>query len=439
MVDANTAARVLPRWEEVAGYLDQLTSGPTPAQAAVAEKLAIEIPSQLPAAVAAAVIRHRLADVFLERQPNDRDVPEVLGEIEDELGVARTRELLTGTRDEVTAWFAARYALKTARALRILRPEIGDVVECTGWAGGERRLVSSIGNSGRVYMKRHPPRSAWPNHLTIVARVGSAKYSEIVQSIDASIRNASVSTSTNFDNFKALDEYLLRSHAPAPEGVRALEEILESGERLEAPLQSLLTKYPELLAATVVGNWRTYVIPKPRLGAEYVPDFLVLGINSLGPQWVTVEIEAASHKITNKDKTLSPPTRHAVNQISSWREWLTTNVAYVQNEHKLYGLTNRAPGLVIIGRGDPSADRVASRAASGEESNIAIHSWDWLLRNARNLSSDPMGFSSFAVKNVDRVNHVSPGENSAPDGNLLAEWDDLVADWQAGDADEVNL
>ena len=76
--------------------------------------------------------------------------------------------------------------------------------------------------------------------------------------------------------------------------------MLESGEKREEPLQKVLTQYPELLASTVVGGWKTFVIPKPRLGSEYVPDFLVLGINSVGPQWVTIEIEGARHKILTK-------------------------------------------------------------------------------------------------------------------------------------------
>jgi hypothetical protein len=72
------------------------------------------------------------------------------------------------------------------------------------------------------------------------------------------------------------------------------------------------------------------------------------------------------------------------------------NIAYAHNEHHLYGLTNRVPGLVVIGRDDPRAERAASRAQSGEGSQIDIHSWDWLLRHAQRLAADSLHLSDFA-------------------------------------------
>ncbi|GLK17323.1 hypothetical protein GCM10017602_18050 [Herbiconiux flava] len=150
----------------------------------------------------------------------------------------------------------------------------------------------------------------------------------------------------------------------------------------------------------VIGNWKTFVIPQPRLGAELVPDFLVLGFNSLGPQWVTVEIEAARHKILNRHGRLSGPSNHAVQQIQDWREWLTDHIAYAQTEHHLHGLTNRAPGLVIIGRDSPSSQRQAARAQSEEDARIAVHSWDWLLRNAQARIQNPLAPSQFALANL---------------------------------------
>ena len=83
--------------------------------------------------------------------------------------------------------------------------------------------------------------------------------------------------------------------------------------------------------------------------------------------------------------------------------WLTRNVAYAQGELHLYGLTNQAPGLVIIGRDDPSAERNASRAQSAEEPRIAIHSWDWLLRHARNLSANVVRVSKFGGRTLSSV------------------------------------
>lgn len=390
----------VPRWQEVAERLESLAAAPTAQQVATAAALSIPLGADVPAPVAAVVIRHGLGASLLENMKEDAEIPEALGKLEEELSVPTTSALLTGTRAEVSALFEARYMLLTARGLRSSQPSVGDVVESAGWQTGERRVISSIGANGRVYMKRLPARAAWPNHLTTVARVGAAGHAEAVSAVDAAVRNATVSTSTSFENYRALSEFELTSHIPSAEAIRQLEELLESGEQREEPFQRLITRHPALLAATVMGGWKTYVIPKPRLGSEYVPDFLVLGLNSIGPQWVTVEIEGARHPVVLQNGELPEQTRHAIKQIEDWRDWLTSNVAYVQAEKGLHGLTNRAPGLVVIGRRDPAPTRQSSRARVGEQARIEVHSWDWILRSAQNLAANALRVSDFAVDNV---------------------------------------
>lgn len=402
----------MPRWKHVASQLEAAATGPLEEQFATATALGLSLPKGMPATVAAVVLKDHLAGVLLEGLGRESEIPESLVELERELGIADPAVLVTGSAAEVSAWFAARYMLMTARGLKATKPGIEDVVTSEAWPG-ERRVVSSIGDDGRVYMKGRPPRRAWPNRLKIIARPGQAKYRKEVLAIEASLLNSASYMRMNLDRFDALQEYKLPSHVPSPEAVRALEELLERGEPKEEPFQTLLTQYPSLLAATVVGASGTYVIPKQRLGAEHVPDFLVLGINSLGPQWLLVEIEAARHRLVIKDGSLSGPTRHAIKQIQDWSEWLTTNVAYAHNEKNLYGITNRAPGLVIIGRDEPTTQRQASRARSQESEQISIHSWDWVLRSARNLSAKPTGFSYLARRNAEGGSE--PRLDSPPD------------------------
>jgi hypothetical protein len=418
----------LPRWQLIADRLETLVAGPSAEQLIVATRLGVTLAASLPAPVAAVVIRRHLSAELRVAFRTVDEVPGVLGDIEDELGIARTETLLTDTYEEVTAWFESRYILKTIRGLRALQPQVGDVVSSVGWKPGEQRVISSIQDSGRIFMKLKPVRSAWPNNLETVERFGSPGYVAAVKSIGESILNSTVSSSTNLDNFAPLAKYELASHVPAPEAIRALEELLESGEKREEPLQKVLTQYPELLASTVIGGWKTFVIPKPRLGSEYVPDFLVLGINSVGPQWVAIEIEGARHKIlTNKGK-LAHQTRHAIEQVEDWREWLTRNVSYMQMEQGYHGLTTRAPGLVIIGRDDPAAERQASRARSEEAARIAVHSWDWLLRGARNLSGHALYKTRFAADNLNEqvgTQVVSlPTSSASTIDELLAEDED---------------
>jgi hypothetical protein len=162
----------------------------------------------------------------------------------------------------------------------------------------------------------------------------------------------------------------------------------------------LITAFPELLSTTVAGSWKTFVIPKAKLGSELVTDFLVLGITSVGPQWVAVELEAARHTTLLRDGELSQPARHGIAQIESWRDWLTDNVAYAQGQLGYYGLTNRVPGLVVIGRGDPAGMRISATSRSADSARIAVHSWDWLLRNCLRLSKNHFWLSDFAQQNL---------------------------------------
>lgn len=397
MKSFNSTAAV-PRWKAVAERLEALAAGPTPAQVELARAVGATLPEDMPAPVAAVVLMDGLSEVLFTHVRGGAEIPEALADLEDELGLNGRAHLVTGSHDEVSARFASTYMVMTARGLRRVQPEPGDVVHCDGWQG-ENRIILSIGSDGRVHMKGQPARRSWPNHLQVVERVGDPGHAAAVRQIEAALRNRATYKG-NFAKLEALEPYALLTQVPTSEAVRELEELLEAGVSDEEPFQNLLTRHPALLASTVVGGWRTYVIPKVRLGAEYVPDFLVLGLNSVGLQWVTVELEAPRHPILIRDGSLSGATRHGVKQVQDWREWLTKNVAYAQGELHLYGLTNQAPGLVIIGRDDPRAERVSSRAQSAEGPRIAIHSWDWLLRHASNLLDNGVHVSEFARENA---------------------------------------
>lgn len=426
MSDAATLGPERPCWQVVADQLDKDAVAPTSEQVRVATAIGVTLPSNIPAPVAAVVLRDQLSDVLFARVGGTGwEIPDALTELEDELRVSAHAHLVTGTREEVSAWFAARYMIKTARGLRAVEPQPGDVVVSQGWSN-EKRVISSIGADGRVYMKGQPPRKGWPNHLEVVARVGQLGHSTAVQAVEAALLNGAKYTSTNFAKLDELNEYALGTHVPSLEAVRALEELLESGEPREEPFQALVTRCPALLSASVVGGWKTFVIPKQRLGAEYVPDFLVLGISSIGPQWVLVELEAPRHKIRNKDGGISGPTRQGVKQIRDWREWLTTHVAYAQSGLHLYGLTSHASGLVIIGRDDPTVERDQSRAQSAEEARIVIHSWDWLLRQARNLAVSGVDVSEFARVNASSHSNGFLSAESSSDAVSLEHLDEDV-------------
>jgi hypothetical protein len=126
-------------------------------------------------------------------------------------------------------------------------------------------------------------------------------------------------------------------------------------------------------------------MPQVRLGAEYVADFVLGCKDSLGYHWRLVELEGCNEKLFVADGDPAKMLRHAIRQIQDWRSWLQQNVAYAQREEADGGLalrdiTGEAEGLIIIGRRSMLTDdsRMLRRRMS-QETNIRIHTYDWLI------------------------------------------------------------
>lgn len=389
------------RWESVAERLENPATDCTVAQKETAASLGLNMPPGLPAPVAAVVIRHHLSEVLMESTGSEAGVPDSLKELELDLDIRDHAQLITNSRQEVSAWFAARYMQLTARGLRDLRPKTGDVV-VRGDNQSQKMIISSIDDSGRIHMRGGRGKRAWPNYLKLIARDGvSGDYEVHAKEVDAAIRNSKTQYSPSSPKLDRLKSYRVTSRVPSVDAIRELEDLLESGEPNEAPFQKLVERHMELLALLVTGNWITYVLPQQRLGAEYVTDFLVLGVNSLGPQWVAVELEAPRHEILTQAGDLRAAVQHAVTQIQDWRDWLTDNVSYAQSELGLHGITNKVQGLVIIGREDPQNDRQPARSRVSEQQNIQIHSWDWLLRQAKQVADRRLLAAEYEMSALD--------------------------------------
>lgn len=374
-------------WEEVSASLENLLASPTTKQLEVATALGVYLPS-VPSLVAAAILRAELSPALMStadhREPNFA----ALREIETKLAIDPAPVASRTSADVVSAWIESRYIEKRLRGLRALRPQDGDVVRLIG-ASSEAMIISSIGTNGRVHMRGGRGKSAWPDNLEMIARRGlSREYAAHEATILNRMRNEKTDYAPDSPLLDKIRQYRLSSLRPELSAVRELEDLLDGGDGSEGPLQKLIERHPQLLAGIVVGNNGTYVIPQKALGSEYRPDFLILGINSVGPQWLLVEIEASKHHLHNKNESLTSAVRHAVDQVESWRDWLSTNVMYAQQELGLHGLTNRVPGLVIIGRADPAIVHDRQRSRVRDQGHIQIQSWDWILRQAQELAND---------------------------------------------------
>jgi Domain of unknown function (DUF4263) len=162
---------------------------------------------------------------------------------------------------------------------------------------------------------------------------------------------------------------------------------LESAER-ESDLQSFLQERPIVLVQHLGGGHGRWVIPQQRLGAEHVTDFLIGERHSDGFDWQAVELESPAARMFTKAGDPTRALTHAIRQIQDWRAWLLRNQNYAsraKTEGGL-GLTDirpDLPGLILIGRRKENfASTLELRRQMARESNIKIHSYDFLLDNA---------------------------------------------------------
>ena len=73
------------------------------------------------------------------------------------------------------------------------------------------------------------------------------------------------------------------------------------------------------------GHHDTFIIPEFMLGNSYKADYLLIGKNSGGYEFVFVELENPYGKITLKDGNLGDTFRKGIKQIIDWDEWLEAN------------------------------------------------------------------------------------------------------------------
>ena len=178
-----------------------------------------------------------------------------------------------------------------------------------------------------------------------------------------------------------LGEFFIQWDNVYRQDVKELERVIASA-RDERTMQRYLEAHPYLMIQHLGGGHGRFVIPQKRLGAEFVPDFLLCEIDSIGPHWKLVEIESPRGLRAKKNGEPTAHLQHAINQIQDWRRWLTEHIAYAREGLKLEGISGNVPGLVIMGRRGDGADPERLRQIL-EQNRIEVHSYDWLLTQFR--------------------------------------------------------
>lgn len=147
----------------------------------------------------------------------------------------------------------------------------------------------------------------------------------------------------------------------------------------ERPLQTFLASCPSLLSPLVPAGGDIWCFDRPRLGSEFVPDFLLATITSVGFRWAMVELESPNEKPLTKAGLPSKKLAEALKQVRDWRAWLSDNVAYARGELGLKDIDANSPAYVVIGRRASLDPKQIKTYRSMSTEGTTVMSYDRLL------------------------------------------------------------
>ena len=149
--------------------------------------------------------------------------------------------------------------------------------------------------------------------------------------------------------------------------------------RDERPIQAFLGAHAHLLTCLLPAGRGASCLDRPRLGSEFIPDFLLCTENSAGPQWRMVELESPATPPLTRAGMPSQKLNQALTQIRDWRAWLRQNVSYAQNQLGLHGLNAECGAVVVIGRRHTIDTRHAARYRELSDDRTTVMTYDRLL------------------------------------------------------------
>jgi hypothetical protein len=127
-----------------------------------------------------------------------------------------------------------------------------------------------------------------------------------------------------------------------------------------------------------------FAISKPRLGSEYVPDFLLPEMSSAGIEWQCIELEPAGSPLVTTSGMLHERIRGAQQQSRDWFRWLQQNKDYATRSitHGGIGLEElELPpgGTIIVGRRAEVGPRFNQLRSDSLKEGIQIKTYDNLV------------------------------------------------------------
>lgn len=188
---------------------------------------------------------------------------------------------------------------------------------------------------------------------------------------------------------KWADREVTAGREPSEDIVGEFQQVLADAVD-ERPLQTLLASAPVLLGPLAPPGRTYWCLDRPQLGAEFVPDFLLASVTSVGFRWIAIELESPAVKTLTKAGLPARKLADALRQIRDWRIWLTDNVAYARQERGLKDIDGNCEAIVVIGRRSSLDPKQIKRYRALSSDGIAVMSYDRLhdsMRNARNCGT----------------------------------------------------
>ena len=385
-------------WREAIDLLDQMTGVATPRQRELGECAGKPISADTPKIVAAALLKIAFSDDLSLPPPQA-----ISYRNEIRLGILQGPSgppISPQCDEDAEAWVSYLRLVRRRESLAQLQPNEGDIVETTFREIAE---ISSIGQEGRLFFKGGGGFGAWPDQVSIVARKDDdspAARRAKLQARNSAARHASRSEWSTAKS-RDLSEFVVMDKV-SENDILELERVISEAQD-ERPIQVFLEGNRHLLTALLAGQER-YCLPQKRLGGEYVPDFVIGDVSSLGFRWVLVELETPNSGIYIKRGRLDEAAREGVGQIMDWRNWLSGNIAYarqrrLENGLGLFDIDAASGALVFVGRRARMSEAKDAARREYRQLNIWIHTYDWLLEQLRGAVrfQGPPGSNPFLI------------------------------------------
>jgi hypothetical protein len=164
------------------------------------------------------------------------------------------------------------------------------------------------------------------------------------------------------------------------DAIREFRELLDTQPAEEEVQRYLSQDRNKILLQPEAVN----ITPKVRLGAEYVPDFV---IELPRRQYIFVEIEHPQHQVITQNGRPSSKLTDATQQVEDWFHWTSDNISYARG---ILPDISEPSGMVILGRrtGIPREHGQVLRRRNAEYHRIEFMTFDDLLENAEQHHSN---------------------------------------------------